>query len=66
MSDILKAELKPELSEVRLVRDVAPRKMMTLVSFQLTEEMIDRVDRKREGEGVKECENEEKRVCLEK
>ena len=66
MSDILKAELKPELSEVRLVRDVAPRKMMTLVSFQLTEEMIDRVDRKREGEGVKEGENDEKRVCLEK
>ena len=58
--------MKPDLSEVRLVRDVAPRKMMTLVSFQLTEEMINRGSCKRDGEGKEEEEEEEvKRMCKE-
>lgn len=49
----------PSLTNGRLVRDVAPKKMMTLVSFQLTDAMIDRPERKRENT---EEEKEEKRV----
>lgn len=52
-------KLLPSLTNGRLVRDVAPKKMMTLVSFQLTDAMIDRPERKREGT---EEETEEKRM----
>lgn len=46
LEDILKASLSSELSEGRLIRDVGPRKMMTLVSFRLTEDMIDRPNKR--------------------
>lgn len=65
----MKASLRPEMTEGRLIRDVGPKKMMTLVSFRLTEEMIDRSN-KREKDSEGSCE-EGKRVkvwivCLEK
>ena len=56
----MKASLRPEMTEGRLIRDVGPKKMMTLVSFRLTEEMIDRSN-KREKDSEGSCE-EGKRV----
>ena len=44
---MLKASLDPALTKTKLIRDVAPKKMMTLVSFRLTENMIDRHSDKR-------------------
>ena len=43
----MKASLDPALTKTKLIRDVAPKKMMTLVSFRLTENMIDRHSDKR-------------------
>ena len=39
--------MDPALTKTKLIRDVAPKKMMTLVSFRLTENMIDRHSDKR-------------------
>lgn len=53
----MKASLSSETTEGRLIRDVGPKKMMTLVSFRLTEDMIDRCNKREkdvegeEGEG---------------
>lgn len=43
----------------RLIRDVGPNKMMTLISFKLTDEMVHRSDRKRQGSDIEELKNKQ-------
>ena len=51
-------KLDPALTKGRLIRDVGPNKMMTLISYKLTKDMI-HYNTKRESDGV---ERESKRV----
>lgn len=52
----MKCKLDRSLTNARLIRDVGPNKMMTLISFRLTEEMVHRNNLKRNGDMIeREC-----------
>ena len=51
-------KLDPALTEGRLIRDVGPNKMMTLISYKLTKDMIHHNTKRESGE----IEHESKRI----
>lgn len=56
IEDTMKCKLDRSLTNARLIRDVGPNKMMTLISFKLTEEMVHRNNLKRNGDMIeREC-----------
>lgn len=57
----MNCKLDRSLTEGRLIRDVGPNKMMTLISYKLTEEMIQSQSKKREGS---ELDQENKRINI--
>ena len=57
---VMNCSLDRSTTKGRLIRDVGPNKMMTLISFRLTDAMVHRTQRKRECD---QDEHDSKKTC---